>query len=92
MHPCTKHKYAEWIFRRKRPAQGKVMVKIPNIVVSPNQFMLFWLRNKETSKSSQSSFASLLSVVKKLASRGYQHHLFDLLMALNFNEYYENKR
>ena len=32
---------------------------------------------------------SFFAVVHKLAMRGYQYHLYDLLLCLNYNGYYE---
>ena len=35
------------------------------------------------------STVNLFAVVHKLAMRGYQYHLYDLLLCLNYNGYYE---
>lgn len=43
-------------------------------------------------QSSLLALSFIVSVVQKLAVRGYEYHLYDLLLCLNFNGYYDTKR
>ncbi len=60
----------------------KVFVEYSNFLYTGIIIRLYFL-------SSLTYRSHCVAVIKKLAIRGYQHHLHDLMMSLNFNGYFE---
>eukprot|EP00095_Tigriopus_kingsejongensis_P012337 maker-scaffold198_size266703-snap-gene-0.22 protein:Tk12337 transcript:maker-scaffold198_size266703-snap-gene-0.22-mRNA-1 annotation:"gamma-tubulin complex component 6" len=90
--------------KKAKPVQ-KIIIDIFNIVVKFSLLLTSqswileggeakhpaYLQVQEAYRVFQEYSKFLYTVVQKLAVRGYEHHLYDLLLCLNFNSYYDRK-